>query len=228
VQIYCDFDGTVTMCDTTDAVLSQLALPEWEALEADWTGGRITAAECMRRQVALIQGSDTALDAVLDRVELRPGFLPFLHWCESQSLPLFIVSDGVDGFISRVLKRHGLSRLPVFANRLAGVPGARRLEQPWAVAACSSGSGVCKCRVAQQESNGLLVYIGDGRSDFCVAREADLLFARGELARHCTAERIPFIAYDTFAEIHRYLYLMQRDLPMNASCLSTSRMVGLA
>jgi 2-hydroxy-3-keto-5-methylthiopentenyl-1-phosphate phosphatase len=33
--------------------------------------------------------------------------------------------------------------------------------------------------------------IGDGRSDFCVAREASFVFAKGRLADHCEAEGIP-------------------------------------
>ncbi|MGH1558758.1 hypothetical protein ACRAWD_15855 [Caulobacter segnis] len=45
MQIFCDFDGTIAKVDTTDLVLTQLADPNWEDLEARWKRGEITAAE---------------------------------------------------------------------------------------------------------------------------------------------------------------------------------------
>jgi len=205
VQVFCDFDGTITTQDTTDVVLRELALPDWEALEEAWVAGRITAAECMRRQVALIQGDDVALEAVLERIELRAGFEDFVHWCEFQGLPLVVVSDGVDHLIAHVLRRHGLDRLPVVANRLVGVAGARRLENPWGVSACAGGSGVCKCLIARAQERGLMVYVGDGRSDFCVAEEAGLLFARSTLAAHCRQRGLEFVPYETFTDVQQCL-----------------------
>jgi len=211
MQIYCDFDGTVTRQDTTDLVLRELAAPGWEQLEAAWTSGEISAAKCMREQVALIGGDDAALEAVLAQVDLRPGFRSFVRWCDRQSLPLTIVSDGVDRLIRSVLARHGLQHLPVVANRLSGAPGQRRLEQPWSEPTCAAGSGVCKCRVVRPDRRSSMVYVGDGRSDFCVAESAGLLFARGALARHCVQNRLAFVPYDTFADVHRYLFLVHQE-----------------
>jgi 2-hydroxy-3-keto-5-methylthiopentenyl-1-phosphate phosphatase len=56
-----------------------------------------------------------------------------------------------------------------------------------------------------------LVYVGDGRSDFCIAEEADLLFARATLARHCVDHGLAFIPYDNFSDVQRYLFLVRLD-----------------
>jgi 2,3-diketo-5-methylthio-1-phosphopentane phosphatase len=184
MQVFCDFDGTITAVDTTDLVLGRLASEQWEALEADWRAGRIDAAACMRGQVALIGGDDAALDAVLDEVELTPGFLEFAAWCAEHDTPLTIVSDGVDYFIRRILARHGAPDLPVISNALAGRAGARALLQPNRREGCAAGSGVCKCEAAKAAGRATLVFIGDGRSDFCVSAKADLLFATAELAAY--------------------------------------------
>ncbi len=211
VQVFCDFDGTITMQDTTDVVLRELAAPDWVSLEEAWVAGRISAAECMRRQVALIQGDDAALEAVLERIELRPGFQSFVRWCEAHGLPLVMVSDGVDHLIAHVLRRFGLDHLPVVANRLVGTAGARRLENPWGASACAGGSGVCKCLIARAQERGSMVYVGDGRSDFCVAEEADLLFARSTLAARCLERGLEFVPYETFDEVQQYLMSLHRD-----------------
>lgn len=210
LHIICDFDGTITRGDTTDLVLDALANPAWQAIEEEWLAGRITAAACMRAQVALIGGSDADLDAVLDHVELDPGFVAFVAFCAAHKLTLSIVSDGVDRFIHRILARHRLSRLSdvVFANRMAGIPGARVLEQPYAREGCAAGSGVCKCALAgawSQPKWPTTVYVGDGRSDFCVSARADLLFAKGALADYATGRAQAFIPFETFDDVRRAL-----------------------
>jgi 2,3-diketo-5-methylthio-1-phosphopentane phosphatase len=203
MRIFCDFDGTIAKVDTTDLVLTRLADPAWEDLEGRWIRGEITAAECMRGQVALIGGDEAALDAVLDSVELADGFVEFVAWCQANAVPLTVVSDGVDRFISRILSRHGLDHLPVVANRLAGEADARTLEQPWSRAGCAAGSGVCKCQVAATDAptDDFMVFIGDGRSDFCVSGRADLLFARDKLAAYARSRAVPHHIFSDFHTI---------------------------
>lgn len=210
MRVICDFDGTISRRDTTDLVLEHLADPAWRALEEDWLAGRITAAACMRSQVALIGGSEVSLNALLDTVELDPGFVAFVAWCEAHAVPLSIVSDGVDHFISRILTRHDLGDIPVVANHLVGAPGAWRLEQPWGREGCAAGSGVCKCAAAAaglDAGNPTTVFVGDGRSDFCVSGRADLLFAKAALADYAAARAQPFVAFETFADVRRALAL---------------------
>jgi 2-hydroxy-3-keto-5-methylthiopentenyl-1-phosphate phosphatase len=203
MRIFCDFDGTISTIDTTDLILSKFADPRWQQLEADWIDGRIDAASCMRQQIGLIAASDIVLDAALDTVELSPGFADFVAWCESSGYPLTIVSDGVDRFITRILVRHGLERVGIVSNRLAGNESARSLDQPWLSAECRAGSGVCKCAAAAAGTGtGPMVYVGDGRSDVCVAGRADILFAKGTLADYATRQDL---AYHPFSNFHHVL-----------------------
>lgn len=202
MRIICDFDGTITQQDTTDWVLEALADPAWREIESEWVAGRISAAECMRRQVALIGGSQRELNAVLDGVQLDPGFADFLGWAGGHGFPVSIVSDGVDYFIDRILARHGVAKIPTVANQLAGRAGRRRLEQPWSRTGCAAKSGVCKCDAAGPTPAGLAtVFIGDGRSDFCVSARADLLFAKGALADYAAARDQAFIPFETFHDV---------------------------
>jgi 2-hydroxy-3-keto-5-methylthiopentenyl-1-phosphate phosphatase len=203
MRILCDFDGTISVVDTTDHVLAALADPEWRRLEADWVAGRLDAAACMRAQIALIEGSDEDLDALLDGVALDPGFTAFAAWCGRHAVPLTVVSDGVDHFIRRILSRHGLGHLAVISNRLAGSAGARRLEQPFRRAGCAGGGGVCKCDVARASANlpQRLVYVGDGRSDFCVSARADILFAKGDLAAYAASRGQAHHLFETFHDV---------------------------
>lgn len=205
MRVFCDFDGTIAKLDTTDLVLNHYGDPAWLAIEEDWKAGRITASACMRAQIALIGADAATLDDLLDTVPLDPGFPAFVRWCAAHRTPMSIISDGVDHFIARILHRHGLSGLPVVSNRLAAdAGGGWRLEQPYAVAGCTAGSGVCKCAatgLGGGRREDFTVFVGDGRSDFCVGAKADLVFARDKLALHLAAIGKPFVPFANFHEI---------------------------
>lgn len=49
----------------------------------------------------------------------------------------------------------------------------------------------------------IFVFCGDGVSDISAAKHADVLFARKDrdLEFYCKREDIPYIAFDTFAEV---------------------------
>lgn len=204
MQLYCDFDGTITHEDATDHVLTQLADPSWLDIEAEWKAGTIGSRECMQRQIALIRGGKRELDAVLDAITIDPYFLAFVQFCERNAIDITIVSDGVDYFIRRILGRLGLDHLPIIANQLHRSPEGYRLTSPYADEGCSSAAGVCKCRVVAR-GDVPRIYIGDGRSDFCVSEKPEIVFAKKSLATYCAQHAIPFISYDNFADIKHSL-----------------------
>ena len=216
MRVFCDFDGTIAKLDTTDLVLTHYGDPAWIQIEDDWKAGRITASQCMRAQIALIQADEAMLNDLLDTVPLDPGFPAFVRWCAANRTPMSIISDGVDHFIERILSRYGLSGLPIISNRLtSNDAGQWRLEQPYAVAGCTAGSGVCKCAatgLGQARTDDFTVFVGDGRSDFCVGGKADLVFARDKLAIHLAETGKPFTPFRNFHEITAALDSLSRDV----------------
>ena len=159
----------------------------------------------MQGQIALIGGSRVDLDSALDRVETDPSFGDFVEMCEARGIPLTIASDGVDYFVSRLLRKIGLERVPSVANQLAGEQGAWTLVSPARPISCASGTGVCKCAIAAGPADDALVVIGDGRSDFCVGLKADSLFAKGALAEYADRLSKPYLSFSTFDDVTRTL-----------------------
>src|SRR5258708_38963493 len=117
--IFFDFDGTITKRDTTDAVLEAFAMPPWQDIEEEWVLGSIGSRECMTRQLALVQASESDLNALLDSLEIDEQFATLLEYCEEHEVASHIISDGFDYFISRILNRkslglkHALSRMTI-------------------------------------------------------------------------------------------------------------------
>ena len=216
MQVFCDFDGTISVQDVTDFILTRFADPEWQEVEKLWSQGTIGSAECMQRQVAMIRANHRCLDVALDAVDIDPSFREFAEFCRSRHIKLTVVSDGVDYFIHRILARYRLSPLPIIANHLeiSGDNGDTRyrLVLPFRRTSCESGAGVCKCRCVGA-ATGPRVYVGDGRSDFCVANKPEVVFAKGNLAAFCKQKSFAFVPYRRFDDVARALVRHSLEMP---------------
>ncbi len=157
----------------------------------------------MAGQVALLDASAEEIDAHLFTLRLDPAFPEFVNAVHTAGLQLRVISDGLDYAIKAILQRHGLAHLPVQANHLVRT-GERswKLETPFVDALCRVGAGHCKCAsaVRAREAGGPVLLIGDGASDFCVATEADFVFAKHRLIEHCRHADIPHESIVGFAD----------------------------
>ena len=201
--IQCDFDGTISADDVTDAMLERFARAGWREIEAEWEAGRIGSGECMKRQVALLDMSSAELDDFLAGVTIDPHFHSFVMATKLLGIPLQVASDGIDRAIHRVLALHGLEGLPVHANHLVQLDERRwRLTSPNAVATCVSACGTCKCELLGRHTatSHKVLFVGDGRSDFCVAAKADFVLAKSRLIDHCVQEGIAHAAFGNFED----------------------------
>lgn len=206
-DILVDFDGTISLQDTTDQLLAAFALPRWLDVEDLWVSGRIGSAECLRRQVDLLRVSPERLREFISSVEIDPGFAGFMSAARRFRAPVTVVSDGLDLVISGALGRAGIFA-DVLSNRLVWTGGDRwAIEFPYARRGCSAGN--CKC--ASVADTGETILIGDGRSDFCAAEWASFVFAKSKLVRHCEATGVQYEAFSDFADLTpRFVAFMQK------------------
>lgn len=197
-----DFDGTISPADVVDELLERFADPAWREIEDRWVRGEINSQQCMAEQIALINGDRRLVERFLEAVEIDPSFTEFVDYAVGLG-EVAVVSDGLDVPIRHALDRAGLA-IPFFANKLEYCDSGFRLSFPYRDASCAVNSGVCKCAVARSIDAGrseTTVLIGDGRSDQCIARTADFVFAKGSLRTFCEAEGINHTPFDSFADV---------------------------
>ncbi|MFB3922838.1 MAG: MtnX-like HAD-IB family phosphatase [Terriglobia bacterium] len=206
--VFSDFDGTITKLDVTDQILSQLAHPSWLEIEQEWACGSIGSRECLERQVALVDASAEDLNALIDSIPVDPRFKGFLRLAERHKLPFYVVSDGFDYVVRRVLKRAGVNGqlkngTHLFATGLQ-IEGRRlQLSFPHSATPCEHGCATCKVEIIRRLSIGHspVVFIGDGLSDRFAVEAADLVFAKHQLLAYCRDRDIECIPFETFADV---------------------------
>jgi 2-hydroxy-3-keto-5-methylthiopentenyl-1-phosphate phosphatase len=114
-----------------------------------------------------------------------------------------VVSDGFDVYISRVLEHAGLSSLPVFSNSAVYSNGGGITPSfPHSDAECTACAN-CKRNhlLTHSGEDDVIVYIGDGHSDCCPARYADIVYAKHTLLKYCEKENITYHRFDTFRDV---------------------------
>lgn len=203
VAIFCDFDGTISIQDVGNRLFHFFSDGRSDGPVAKWRSDQIDSRQCLIDEAALMRDvTETDLNEFIDRFEIDPTFTGFAGFCRAQNWPLYILSDGLDLYIYRLLERHGLAGLPVFSNGAVLEKGRLRLSWPWLENECDrcancKGSQIRRLRAPGQTA----VYIGDGKSDLCALPEADLVLAKGFLADYCRENGMDFVPFNDFAEI---------------------------
>jgi 2-hydroxy-3-keto-5-methylthiopentenyl-1-phosphate phosphatase len=210
--IFCDFDGTVTLADVTDEILKRLAAPGWMEIERMWSQGMIGSKECLERQLALVATAPSALNALIDSIPVDPHFAGFLRFVRANTVPFFVVSDGLDYVIRRVLRRCGVREnlrngTHFFSSSVRLRKNKLSISFPHALGSCTHGCATCKPLIIRslRKQAGPVLYIGDGFSDRHAVAEADFVYARRPLLGYCREKDIPSCLFENFSDVERSL-----------------------
>jgi 2,3-diketo-5-methylthio-1-phosphopentane phosphatase len=204
---FCDFDGTITREDVIDGILEEFADPMWMDIEQSWINGEIGSRDCLAMQTKLIRTTERDLLDFSESLHVDETFIDFARYCRNKGFEIVILSDGIDLFIKSILDRYGVNDIRVYSNSLGSANGRYEMYFPYFRKDCLSKSGICKCKIMEELSSPLSINIlvGDGRSDFCIARKADLTFAKSELLDFCRVEKIRHIAHREFGDIIEWM-----------------------
>lgn len=218
VHVFLDFDGTISVRDVGDELISTFG--SFKPLIRLLLNGQITVAEYYRRAAASFS-HDATPDSVREFAltqQLDTGIGPLIDWCRNNEMPVTVVSDGFDVYIQPLLTEAGVADdVAIHSNHLRYEGGSWIPSFPAASESCSCFCASCKRNVvlSRVPDDDIIVYVGDGLSDTCAVRFADVVFAKGTLAASCREEGIPHHTYRSLTEVLIVLQrrLAERDFP---------------
>jgi 2-hydroxy-3-keto-5-methylthiopentenyl-1-phosphate phosphatase len=203
IRIFVDFDGTISPQDVGADLFRRLCGDAvFDTITGRWLAGEFGGVEMYRLlAAAAAPANESILEEMLNEYDIDPAFPAFVQWCGTHGYPVTILSDGFDAYIDPMLARHGL-RLPVCCNTLRFEQGSVSMDFPFSDERCPRTANCKANHVALlSRDEDIVVYAGDGRSDFEAAAMADLVFARGVLETHCQKENITFRRFSTFNDV---------------------------
>lgn len=207
--VFCDFDGTIARRDVGYHMYHHFTGGRNDELVPDWKSGRLSTRECMAIESSMVRATPEEFYAYLDSHELDRSFAPFAKRCQAEDMPLTILSDGLDLYITYLLRKYAIVDLPLICNRGYLESGRLRVEFPYPDPN-KTGGGVCKGdRIAEFRATGnadrMVIFVGDGLSDVGALPEVDILFAKKDLRQYCDRQNIPYNGFDTFDDVTREL-----------------------
>jgi 2-hydroxy-3-keto-5-methylthiopentenyl-1-phosphate phosphatase len=226
ILILCDFDGTVCTRDMGNEVLSRFTKQGWEAVDQAYCSGEIGSRDAYSRVPALFTGTKAELlDFVRSRGTVDPYFPAFYAYCMESGFDLKIVSDGLDIYIEAILEKYHLESIPYFTNRATFQDGRFSIEFPQMSKECGK-CGTCKNAILNKYRSeyALIVYVGDGYSDICPSKDADMVFAKGILYGKFMDNGMSCEYYETFKDVHD---AMIRQISDRLSATAKPAIVGL-
>jgi len=204
-----DYDGTMTTRECNEIALQPFVGDEWWELEEESYNDRMSHAEVFDCQIGLIRAPRAELiRRLLEVAEPMPGLHDFFIALRARGGESAIVSAGIREAIEAFWEREQLPPVELFASELVGEgPDGGppyHLEFSDALSDCPRcGPKSCKAGVLHRlrRSGDVVLVFGDGPSDLCPAREADLVFARGHLAERCAQEGLEWRPLSDFGAV---------------------------
>ena len=210
-----DFDDTAAAQNVAELLLNRFGDPTWTDVRQRFRDGELNLKEYQEITFRNIRADRSAMQHhVRENASLRPYFGELYKYCRRHGIPLAVVSQGLDFYISALLERDGFRDVPIYAVNTSFEHGQISYHYHHAYPGKES-QGNSKALVVEkfQQQGYYVVFAGDGASDQEASLQADLVFAHRTLARFCEDQGIKFKPFDDFESI----LLTVRELYLNGS-----------
>lgn len=196
--VFCDFDGTITAQESLQAVFNHFLPEKWKDVKQNLRSGSVTLRTGVRDMLESIPSEryHEALSFV-KQIPFRPGIEEFLDYLEQHGIPFVIVSGGV-----REMVEAGLGPLIKKVHRIfaADVDYSGRYLKVHSE--FEGGTElVAKAMIMKAFDADPRIVIGDGRTDINMAKEGDLVFARGGLASYLEKNGADYLSWSDFTDV---------------------------
>lgn len=208
LHIVTDFDGTLMHEDVGDELMEALGVvrePVMQEAVRRYRNKEIGSKGWIEAAYPFLAKRQAEVDAVIAGVRLRHGAKRFLRFCADRDLPVTVLSDGMAYYIETILRREGIRPHRTIANPIRyREDGGYELGLQNRNRACD-WCGCCKAEAVRsiKQDGSLVVYIGDGSSDYYGSAFADWVFARGALANYLQQEGAFYFPFDSFDDVLR-------------------------
>ncbi len=210
-----DFDDTAAVQNVAELLLNRFGDPAWTEVRQQFRSGLINLKEYQEVTFRNIRADRPAMQHfVKEHAILRPYFSELHRFCRNNVIPLAVVSQGLDFYISALLERDGFGDLPIYAVDTSFEKGRIAYHYNHAYPG-KEIQGNSKALIVEQYQRWgyFVVFAGDGASDQEASRQADMVFAHRTLARYCEKEGIAYSPFQDFKSI----LLAVRELHMNGA-----------
>ncbi|TKJ37943.1 hypothetical protein CEE37_13340 [candidate division LCP-89 bacterium B3_LCP] len=204
IEVFSDFDGTLTNQDTLVLLLHRFANRDWYAIEERMLSGAITELDGVREELGMICAPDEQLMQVIDNeIEPADGLDEFMSFVQERGWRMTVLSGGLIRFSGALWDKWGYGNVPLYAND-------HRRDSNGCIEVISAVTprikNLCNhCKRWHLEEaikrGSKVIYIGDGLTDFCPAEAAHRRYAKGNLLQYLHDKNLEVVEFKNLHDI---------------------------
>lgn len=206
-KIFIDFDGTITTTDVGEGIFRQFGNSERvNKIIEDLLNDKISARDSWIELCDSVESvTKKELDDFIDQVEIDSTFTDFINFCRENEIDHYILSDGFDYYLKRILARENIDT-EYFANALSVSDNKLIPSFPYLDFDFSSSANCKRNHIINNSSDDdYTVFIGDGNSDKYTVQYCDFVFAKDDLLKFCEKERISYFPFNNFDDVKQIM-----------------------
>jgi len=204
-KIFLDFDGTITRNDVGEAIFRKFLNAEVvDKVVEDLLTDNISARECWEQLCRLVTPIDKyEFDKFILSQEVESTLFNFINYCKKNEYEVFVLSDGFDYYIEKILNRENLNHLKFYSNKLILSDDGKLIPSfPFYDSSCRSAANSKRNHILDNSSeDNYTIFIGDGFSDNDAVQYVDFIFAKDDLLKYCEVQRISYFPFNSFDDI---------------------------
>ncbi|MEC5302771.1 2-hydroxy-3-keto-5-methylthiopentenyl-1-phosphate phosphatase [Bacillus thuringiensis] len=212
IQVFCDFDGTITNNDNIMSIMEKFAPPEAEEVKNRILSQELSIQEGVSQLFQLIPTHlrDDIIQFLKETAEIRSGFHEFIQFVNENNISFYVISGGMDFFVYPLLQGI-IPKEQIYCNETDF--SAEFITVKWPHSCddhCQNHCGLCKSSLILKlsDTNDFHIVIGDSITDLQAAKQADKVFARDFLITKCEENHIAYTPFETFQDVQAELKLL--------------------
>lgn len=212
IQVFCDFDGTITNNDNIMSIMEKFAPPEAEEVKNKILSQELSIQEGVSQLFQFIPTNlhDDIIQFLIETAEIRSGFHEFIQFVKKNNISFYVISGGMDFFVYPLLQGI-IPKEQIYCNETDF--SAEFITVKWPHSCddyCQNHCGLCKSSLIRKlsDTNDFHIVIGDSITDLQAAKQADKVFARDFLITKCEENHIAYTPFETFQDVQAELKLL--------------------
>ena len=207
-KIFIDFDGTISQVDIGESLFREFGNKEKvNTIIDDLLNEKISSKQSWIELCDLVFSiTSDELNKFIDAINVDSTFTAFTEFCRDRNYEIYVLSDGFDYYIDRVLMNNKISGLNVYSNHLEIIDGKLCPTFPYYDDSSFRSANCKKNHIMNHSSDDdYTVIIGDGNSDKDTVEYCDFIFAKDDLLKYCEMERITYFPFNDFDDVTKKL-----------------------
>ena len=218
ISLIIDFDDTLVESNTARDVLRDFVPAKYDEFAELYKAKKINFRkyqELSFEEAFKVTNSSKIKNSSLKNSQIRSGFEELVSYCKKNKINIYILSSGLDLYISPVLEQFSdylniiAADVYIDENNNPSFKYKKSYDEM-----CSPEWGICKCKTVEElRKNNFLIYVGDGiTTDLCASIKCDQIFALNPLYNNLLERKITVSKFKNFKLIQNHIIKYQGNI----------------